>query len=359
MVGKIFDQLILEIQDNKYEFLNFSKIDIPFIDEFNKKLQDKFDNIVIVGFGASSLNSKAILSSIRKSEKKVIYLDSLDSLDIEEKLSSIKVDRSIFFILSKSGNSHETYILAKYLIEILKINLKNIYLISANSNNLLFNLSKNYNINYIEHDAKSSGRYSIISLSSILPAAFAGVEHNRLIEAAINSLNKFLSERQLIEKASYYLDNYSSGKNIFVTFNYSQQLTGLCQWQQQMIGESLGKNNFGISPFLARGSFDEHSQLQLYLDGPDDKFYKIMADISSNDLLSSEHLKHVDVVYNALLDKQRSVIIENYQAINEEIIADKVVETMILIMIIARFKNINPFDQPAVDACKIMREVNK
>jgi glucose-6-phosphate isomerase len=353
MFDHIFDDFVDEIKNGKHSFLRFEQININAIAQFASNLRKQYSYVGIIGFGASSLNIRSICSAITTPSKKTIYLDSVDEVDIEEKLALIDIQQTIFFVLSKSGNTEETYLLTQYLLEAKKVNNENICIITNKNNNLLSNLAKDFNILLIEHEQHISGRFGIIATASLLPASVIGVDTKVVVESAIKALADTTQNQQnIMGKAKYYLDNYLLGRRILVKLNYCHQLEGLCLWQQQLIGESLGKNNFGITPILSRGTFDEHSQLQLYLAGPDDKFYEIITH-ERHYTISKNLTTHANNIYKALVTSKRPASFENFTYINEQAIVSKIIESIFVTVIIARHQKIDPFNQTAVDACKI------
>jgi len=353
MFNQIFSDFVGQVSNGEHSFLKFDQIKIDEITKFAKNIHDKYKYVTIIGFGASSLNIRAICSAISKPIKKTIYLDSLDEVDIEDKLESIDVKQTIFFILSKSGNTNETYLLTKYILEIKKVSNEDIYIIAPCNNNLLSNLAKDCQISLIEHEQHISGRFGIISPASLLPCAFIGVDVKAFISSALKALsNNITNGQNIINTAKCYLDNYASGRKTLVTFNYCHQLDGLCRWQQQLIGESLGKDNFGITPILSKGTFDEHSQLQLYLEGPSDKFFKIIMHERNDTLLNHNLSTHAHNIHKALISNNRPVSLENFTYINEEIIANQIIESIFVIIMIAKHERFNPFNQLSVDSCK-------
>jgi len=359
-VLETYKKIIADIKNDKYDFLSLRHLDQTKLLNLSNELSIKYHTIIIIGFGASSLNVRTLVSALARPLKKVIYLDSLDQLEIDTALAGCDLDNSIFFSLSKSGNTNETYLLTKYALEMLKVIPQNLYVISPTGDNLLFNLSQAYNTNYLEHDVKGSGRFSIISLSAMLPAMVIGVDIMKIISAIKAKLSNIINgqDNNVLITSQHYMDNYNAGKDILVTFNYSYQLDGLLKWHQQMIGESLGKKGFGITPILSRGTFDQHSQLQLYLEGPRNKFYKIISNNNgqeNNSKLAIMLAKHSNNIHQALIKSKQSVILKNFPYINEQIIGEYIIETMLTIMLIAFYKKLNPFDQPSVDFYKILK----
>lgn len=352
MLSKACLELVSEVKDNKYDILRFDLIDQKKLQETAKHISQACDNIVIIGLGASSLNVMALLSIQAKSNKEVIYLDNLDQLEIDEKLSSINLAKTVFFALSRSGNTNETYLLTKYVLETLKVPPRNVHIIVPFSDNLLFNLAKSFQTHIFEHEIICSGRFGVITNACLLPALVAGVDIEKIIIAAKKRVDQFITDSTDICKlAEYYLNQYSLGRHIFVLFNYSHQLNGLCRWQQQIIAESLGKNGFGITPLISRGTFDQHSLLQLYLEGPDDKFYKIITNNKSGSDIDLSLAAHAANIHDALVKVERPVTVNNFD-INEEAIVEEIIDTMLFIMLIARHMGFNPFNQPSVDKYK-------
>jgi len=354
MFSKIYSDIINQIKEDQYDFLRFDLIDQAKISNQAKNISSKCQTLVLIGFGASSLNVRALLSSKALLTKKVIYLDSLDQLDIDEKLGNIDLDKSVFFALSKSGNTNETYLLTKYVLEILSISPKNLYVIAPLGDNLLFKLAESFGANCLKHDNLISGRFGVISNASLLPATVAGVDVHKIITCAVQRVADIVNgDSSICSMAEYYLEQYSLNRKIFVMFNYCHQLDGLCRWQQQIIAESLGKNGFGITPIIAKGTLDQHSQLQLYLEGPDDKFYKIIANTKENSDMANSLANHANNIYRALTIVQRPVKLESFGYIDEEVVVKQIINTMLNAVIIATYQKINPLDQPSIDKYKL------
>ncbi|OZG31891.1 hypothetical protein [Rickettsia endosymbiont of Culicoides newsteadi] len=388
MLSKLYNDLLLQIKSNKYDFLRFDLIKQDQIKNLAVQLTAKYDTVIIIGFGASCLNIRALLSMKAVTTKRLIYLDNLDQLAIDKKLAVVNLDKAVFFSLSRSGNTNETYLLTKYVLEVLHVPSQNVYVTVPFSNNLLYNLAKSFGANCLEHDNVSSGRFGIISNASLLPAAIAGVDVGKVVAAASQKISDIILDGSIVnsgevdsrsdratpinnrralsddvtnfssidynicEIAAYYLNQYSLNRHMLVMFNYSYQLDGLCRWQQQITAESLGKNGFGITPIIAKGTFDQHSQLQLYLEGPDDKFYKIITNNKENSEIARSLAAHANNIYNALVQVKRPVMLENFVHIDEYAIIDQIIHTMFSTMLIANYLKIDPFNQPSVDQYK-------
>ncbi|MFK8040683.1 MAG: hypothetical protein AB8B67_05090 [Rickettsiaceae bacterium] len=359
----VFVQISNDIINNKYDFLNLDKVDVDHILYIAQGF-DHYKNLVLVGFGASLLNTRAILSSISKTSKNFIYIDSLASDYIDQKLSNIDLSETVFFLVSKSGNTSEVYHIAKYIYDQYSPDPPNINVVCRKSDNLLFNFAKTISANYIEHEQVISGRFGIIQPTALLISSILGVDISKFVKSAKLCIANFLSDganganSKAINQANWYLENYNQGKSILVIFNYINQMDGLCRYKQQIIAESLGKGGFGITPIVSYGSFDEHSQLQLYLDGPDDKFYEIYSLSNIRDFdrnratLDQQIYNHCTNTYHSLLNHSRAAQIISRKFLDETIIANEIIHIMITIIAIAKTQSHNPFDQPMIDQIK-------
>lgn len=345
-----FQEIINEY--DKYDFLRLERINLKQINETAKKLST--NNVIVIGVGASSLNIKAVTSILPNPS--VIYLDNIHQVSIDAKLSKIDISRSIFFAISNSGNTHETYILTKYILG--KVSSNQVCIISPVGDNLMFQLANEYNTEHIKHEHNISGRFGVLGFSSLLISKVIGVD----IEALLKHIKLILSQliknndtdnyirNNIINIAHWYLSNYALGRHMLIMFNYCHQLNGLCQWKQQLIGESLGKDGFGITPIIAKGTFDQHTQLQLYLDGPDDKWYEIIVNNNDNSYFAKDLQYHIQKIQNAFNNRPMKLI---SLKINEQIIAQSILEIIFVVMLIAKCKGINPFNQPLVDHYKL------
>ena len=274
-----FDQIfknILKTLDKKKNSLHVLS------ERFNFNLKDlkkfkKFKTIVIIGMGGSILGSEAIFNFLSdKIKKKVYFLDDIDEIKILKLKKKIFINRSLFLVISKSGNTIET--LVNFLsLGVIKKNSKNIILISDKKNNSLYNLSKKYNFCFIEHKSFIGGRYSVLSEVGLVPAYLLGLNIHKL---RINS-KKYLKKNNIafLKESSIKLANMISQKryNNLIFLNYAPKLEKFLYWCQQLLAESLGKKKMGFLPTISNTPKDHHSLLQLYLEGPKDKIFHIFS----------------------------------------------------------------------------------
>ena len=258
-----------------------------------------------------------------------------------------------------------------FSLNILKKNSKNLILISEKKDNLLFSLSKNLNLFYIEHKSYVGGRYSVLSEVGIIPAHIMGINiyklRSNLLEC-LKSKNKVFIKNSTI-KLAYFMNKKNFNNLIFL--NYFPELEKFLQWCQQLIAESLGKKNMGFLPVISNAPKDHHSLLQLYLDGPKDKFFNIFSfDKKSKEVIrinkncgikSFLNTKKISSVKKA----QKKALIKSFKKnnipfrefeikkINEEVLGKLFSIFILETVIVGKLLGINPFDQPAVEQVKI------
>ena len=248
----------------------------------NFKIRDlekfkKYQNIAIIGKGGSVLGSNAIFKFLEnKIKKNLFFFDNIDYEKVKDFKQKINKKSVLFIVISKSGNTIET-ISNFFFINKIKKNQKNLILISEKKNNVLFEISKKYNLFHIEHKHFIGGRYSVLSEVGILPAYLMGVN---IFSFRKNLKNFFLLiKRTFLKESSVKIANivYHKKLNNLIFLNYSPRLEKFLYWCQQLIAESLGKKGKGLMPVISSAPKDHHSALQLYLDGPKDKLFHIFS----------------------------------------------------------------------------------
>ena len=343
--------------------------------KFNFNLNDikrfkKFKTMVVIGMGGSILGTEAIFNFFQNNIKKKIYF--FDDID-EDKIVKFKKEpnfkKILFLIISKSGNTIET-LSNTFALKILKKNSKNIIIISE-KNNVLFRIAQKLNLFFIEHKKNIGGRYSVLSEVGLIPAHLMGLKIKNLRTQTESFLK---GKKQLIlRENSLKLANmlYSKKFNNLIFLNYAPKLEKFLYWCQQLIAESLGKNNKGFLPIISNVPKDHHSLLQLYLDGPKDKIFNIFsfkekAKIKiktktfidkkftvNNKTLSSIKNSQKNALIKSLKKRKipfREFIIKgNDEKTLGELFSYFILETIL----IGKLVKINPFNQPAVEEVKI------
>ena len=367
-----YDKIIKKIKDKKIiqnQFFNlFNNDRNPNINFNDLNRFKKFKNVVLIGMGGSILGSEAIYNFLSNSIKKKFYfLNNLDIhkiLNLKKKISS---KDTLFIVISKSGNTIETLSNFFYL-DILKKNSKNIIIISEKKNNILFNISKKFNLFFIEHKNYIGGRYSVLSEVGLVPAYFMGLN---LIKLRKN-VSKYLFKEKTLKEGSTKIANILFQKKIpnIVFLNYSSNLDKFLFWAQQLIAESLGKKNKGFFPIISTVPKDHHSLLQLYLDGPKDKLFIIFSteEKMTKKLKINKFLKNKFFLNNKRLEQiklaQKKAILKTFKKnkisfrefkikkINEETIGELFSYFILETILVSKLSNIDPFDQPAVEEVK-------
>jgi glucose-6-phosphate isomerase len=350
-------------------------------------IKTKYKKILIVAIGASLSNIRSILSSTRKENYlfDVDFLDSIDKETVDFKLKTLTQDTKIIFI-SNSGNTAEIVILYKYLREyaksILRINFDPL-LFCSNENSELCQLINsdftdiNSKILKCSDNITTSGRFGAFSFCNLFVAKLVGVDVEKFLNNAIEYIQQLQNcdleiFKNLSSEIHFIMENYYGNRKIFVNFYYSDRLEGLMFWAKQIISESLGKDGFGITYIPSRGTEDQHSQLELFLGGCDDKFFKIylksdeeikeeIKEESDEDYKEKED-KNNDMqtmfraqgenVYNSLIKFNKNAKITRFKNIDESFISKNMIDLYIITIAIANLVGINPFNQPMVEEIK-------
>lgn len=309
------------------------------------KVPDRVNNIVLIGMGASNANTRAILSFVHI-DRKIIYLDSLEREVLDNLITPIRSADTIFVAVSKSGNTDEVLRILDYIIT--KIPDPLFYIVSSGKGSKLANFQKKIaNSRFIEYEKSESGRFSILQNASLLVPHLAGVNLRALVDNL--NLNQSLESSRLLE---FIISDVNCGRNIMVISIYNKKLEGFAIWLRQIIAESLGKNGVGITPVISFGSVCEHSQMQLYQDGPDDKFYYILP---LENVLGSNPIHSLDLSLQAHAKSFVAALENAGRPILKEQVAniDLIPKWMSAIHDFAKLKNINPFNQEAVEQMKL------
>ena len=374
-LSKDFQKIIKAIKENTENPDNtFNVLSDNF--KFNFKIEDlkkfsKFNNLAIIGIGGSILGSKAIYNFLKKKIKKKIYFfDDVDVDKISKFKNEVNIKKTVFLVISKSGNTIET--LSNFFsLNIIEKVKKNIILISEKKNNVLYSLSKKLNLFYVEHKDYIGGRYSVLSEVGIIPAYLMGLDISKLRK----NLKKYLinKDKRFLQESSVKLANIlkQKKKTNLVFLNYCPELEKFLYWCQQLIAESLGKNKKGFFPVISNMPKDHHSLLQLYLDGPRDKLFHIFSFETKSKLKinTKKYTNQINYLHNKSLNKvkiaQKNALIKflkkskipfrefKIKKLDEETLGELFSYYVLETAIVGKLIGINPFDQPAVEQVKI------
>ena len=302
--------------------------------------------------GGSILGTKSIYSFLKqKIKKEVFFFDNLD-LNLYSEYKKIKsLKNSCFIVISKSGNTLETLTNLNTIFS--KSLLKNkLIIITELKDSNLIKIGNRFNAEIIEHKDFIGGRYSVLSEVGMFPAALMNLNINKFknLKKLIN--NKYFVRSLINNVSSIYALNQRGIKNS-VILNYDSQLNNLSLWHQQLVAESLGKKGKGVTPIVSACPKDHHSLLQLYLDGPKDKFFTFFSSYAKKSntiksIINTQCEATKNIFKKKRIPYRNFIFKKNDESELGTVFIFFILETILL----ARLMNVNPYDQPAVEQVK-------
>ena len=355
--------------------------DNKLIQETEKKINEFKLNkkkIILFGTGGSNLGARALHNINNKKKIDIDFYDNIDPITFENSFNNINFETTGFIIISKSGNTPETLAQFSSLYQMaLHSNnvdnfLSNVLIITEFKDSALYRIAKEKNCSLLEHSNEIGGRFSVFSNVGVVPALLSGLDISSLYSGAaemIKNIDEFSAlnlAKFLFEKKDIYKTN--------VLMTYSDNLYFFGKWYLQLWAESIGKNKKGITAIHSIGTTDQHSQLQLYLDGPEDKFYTFITTNHSKKgpKINNDIFKKTDIDFfndkkiGDLMQAEQIATMETFRLNNfsfREIFLPTIDEYNIgkllclsIIETIASciYFDVNPFDQPAVEQGKIL-----
>ena len=345
------DQVIHSL--SKFYKDSFNKKNIK---HFNKKLDYR-----IIGMGGSTLGAQAIYDFLKKKIKKIfIFVDNLNAFENKKAKKNLNN-----LIISKSGNTIETIVNANILV---KKKDKNLF-ITEKKESYLSLLAQKLKAEIVDHNNYIGGRYSVLSEVGMLPAELMGLNYKNFRQ--LNNLvkNKYFMRALVsnVEATVYFL---KAKKFNSVVINYDEQSTNLFNWYQQLVAESLGKEKNGILPIISVMPKDNHSVMQLYLDGFKNNFFTFFYSQENNSakinndsvLLEQKFLKNKDINQIMFAQKKATEIVFKKKNIpfrsfeikkrDEKTLGELFCFFILETILIGKALKINPYDQPAVELIK-------
>ncbi len=251
----------------------------------SKWIQDNADDFVVLGIGGSSLGGKTIVTALNnKFNKKGIRVHFIDNVDPDyftDLLNSIDLKRTVFNVISKSGSTAETMaqflVVYRLLFEKLgkKEAVSRIILTTDPKKGALRPLENSMGFKTLDVPQNIGGRFCALTDVGLLPAAVAGIDVKSLLKGAGEMANRSLTDdlvkNQMLEYSIVKYIHALKGYDISVLMPYSTKLFDFSLWYVQLWAESLGKQGKGQTPIPATGATDQHSQVQLFMEGPKDK----------------------------------------------------------------------------------------
>ncbi len=379
-----------KIQKEKEKKFFFTKLpyqDISHIKEYASYIRKEFDYFVLIGIGGSSLGAQMLFESLtwlnhnQFGFPKFYVLDNVDPEKFEAIMEKIEIEKTCFNVVTKSGSTVETIANFAIVLDILKQTLGENY-----KNHLVFttdpekgflrSFGNEHGIKMFDIPPKVGGRFSVLSAVGLLPAAVVGIDIDQLLQGA-KKMDLICSIEEHVEHnpayliaVLHYLANMRRGKSVAVMMPYTERLTAFVDWWRQLWAESLGKDGLGQTPVKALGTVDQHSQIQLYRDGPRDKIITfIQVENFERDLKIPEDIpqeisylkKHTlsEILNKELLGTKAALIkskIPNLTITLDEISPYNIGMLIYMYELATGFSGflykINPFDQPAVEEGK-------
>ena len=335
----------LDVLKNHKLVRSFSKDYVFDFSEVKIKKFKNFQSYNLIGMGGSSLGSKAIYNFLRpKIKKRFMFTD---------------------IIISKSGNTLET--ISNY--STLKGKKNNLF-ICEDSNSYIKLLANKLKCEIINHKNYIGGRYSVLSEVGMLPAIFMGFKPEKF-----KNINNLIKNKKFINSLidSVVSIKYFLSKKKFnsIILNYDELSHDLFAWYQQLVAESLGKNSKGIMPLISSMPKDNHSLMQLYLDGPKNSFFTFF-DVNDHDnkkIINSEILPSYNYLKNKnlyeiksaqkkateIVFRKKKIPFRSFKVLlrSEESLGELFTFFMLETILLGSIMKINPFNQPAVELIKI------
>lgn len=344
--------------------------------------QKRFKKVVLFGTGGSSLGAQTCIELYQTrvtapaSLPYFHFMDNIDPHSFNHLLESIDLQTTGFLIVSKSGTTAETLCQFLSLLSAFKDKLlpDQIIVITESKDSPLRRLAEQHYYQVLDHPSHIGGRFSVFSLVGMLPALIAGVNVPEILEGAQHYLTQELEGTtcNAVQGAALNYAYYQEfGCTQTVLMPYIDRLSAFALWFRQLWAESLGKEKKGITPINALGTVDQHSQLQLYLGGPNDKFFTLImleafasvpkVNTEDPELSYLHHHTLADLMKAeqnatvATLIRQgcptRTILINQ---LTERSLGALFIHYMLETMITAKLLEIDAFDQPAVEEGKIL-----
>ena len=321
----------------------------------------KEKNYRVIGMGGSILGTEAIYDFLKNKIKK--SFDFYNNLNPIIKLKNQA--NSINLIVSKSGNTLETISNTNLLLTKKE---KNIF-ITENKKSYLLSLAQELKSEIVHHNNFIGGRYSVLSEVGMLPAELMGLNIKKF-----KQMNNLIKNKRFIDLLTMNVSNtlffLKKKKSNSIILNYDEKSENLFNWYQQLVAESLGKKGNGILPIVSSMPKNNHSVMQLYLDGPKNNFFtffyvkeKKSSKIINNKILHSQaHLKNKsldEIIYaqklateNVFLKKKIPFRSFEISSRDEKTLGELFCFFILETILIGRALNVNPYDQPSVELIK-------
>jgi glucose-6-phosphate isomerase len=373
-------------EQNTIGYYSLPEQDISPILEYCNSISEDVETIAVIGIGGSSLGAKAVyrfIKPVKDLSRKLYFFESTDPIEISDLLVHLDIKKTHFIVISKSGSTVETFAIYKYIFSLQ--NDPSAYTFITDPGSPLEKYAKEINASILHLPDNVGGRFSVLSTVGLVPLALCGIDIKALLSGAKEIKNSFFDngymQEILLKKAVYYAKNHAQ-YNINCIFAYSDTLKYFCEWYVQLWGESLGKHqrhsafHVGLTPIGLIGPKDQHSFLQLIMEGTRDKsvtFIKI-EDFHENITIPDITLPHLEMLdslnnlpFSKLINLQCDSVVEalldqedipldtiTIQSVTEDNIGSLIFYYELLTSLVGELIDVNTYDQPGVEAGKII-----
>lgn len=381
--------------------LGYNEETVWYVKEFASMVRGRFDNVLVLGIGGSALGGGAVTEALlkpywnlltkeqRNDFPRIFFLDNIDPDSINGLLQVLDLKKTLVNVITKSGDTAETMSQFMIVKDLLQQELgddyrKNIVATTDKKMGILRQLAdqEGYKTFFVPDDV--GGRFSVFSAVGLVPFALVGLDIDQIMNG-IKDMDLALKNTDINQNIAaqgaliQYLMDTKLGKRLSVMMPYSSRLKYVSDWYVQLWAESLGKEfnnsgekvNIGPTPIKALGATDQHSQIQLYNEGPNDKvitFIRVenfdtileiprifeytgigyLGGKTINDLINAE----ADSTKVALADCSRPTLTISIEKIDEYNIAQLLYMLEVQTAIAGELYNINTFNQPGVEQAK-------
>ena len=360
--------------------------DISDIVTYASTIPEEIESIAVIGIGGSSLGAKAVYEFLKPTyppKRKLYFFESTDPINIKHLLSQIETEKTHFLVISKSGTTVETFAIYKYILTLQSNPAAYTFITDPGSS--LEKYAEAIEANVLHLPENVGGRFSVLSVVGLLPLALCGIDISALLKGASHIKKSFFEHGYLqdilLQKSLYYSKNHAK-YHINCLFAYSESLKYFCEWYVQLWGESLGKKqkhsafNVGLTPIGLIGPKDQHSFLQLIMEGTRDKSVTFIQIDDFEDTLAIPdttlpHLEKLDTLntlsFSKLINMQcnsvREALLQEDNIPIDTIIIPKVDAENIgglifyyelLTSLVGELMDVNTYDQPGVEVAKVI-----
>ena len=370
-----------------FEYPGFQAVrhhdDLVVIDDWVRDIRRRFKHLIIVGMGGASLGGRVLaeFKAPARGEKPALhFLSNPDPVVTQTLCRDLPLKETAVLAISKSGETLETLLNTGLILDAMAAAHvsagERVWALTQNGATPLAHMVLGQGGGLIRHDPDMVGRFSVFSNVGLLPGVLAGIEGRELRKGAQDMLNDFTQapmHHSATQQAAGSVLALGEGFRTEVMMPYGQQLAPVSDWWAQLWAESLGKEGRGTTPIRAVGPSDQHSQLQFYADGPNDKLFTFisvvpqktgaiplsgtMASLAGHRALNGltvETLLHTQACATAasLSGLKRPVRMITLPRLNHQTFGALLMHLMLTTVVAGIMWRVNPFDQPAVEDSK-------